>query len=213
MFGWTAADIVGQNLDRLLPEVHSPRPADAAPFRGGESTGRAGTAREVVALRVDGTTFPASVYVKRVDRGKQPPMFCNVFRDLTEGAGGEQAMLRHATQVEQATGELAQAKFEAGDARAEAEAANRSKSDFLANMSHEIRTPMTAILGFAETLQDPSLEDAERREAVDTILRNGGYLMRLINHIPDPSKIEAGGRASARPPPSPRRPGAAAASP
>ena len=43
-----------------------------------------------------------------------------------------------------------------------AEDANRSKSEFLANMSHEIRTPMTAILGYAENLQDPSATEWEK---------------------------------------------------
>ena len=76
-------------------------------------------------------------------------------------------------------------------AKAEAERANRAKSEFLSRMSHELRTPLNAILGFAQILELDAKTDADR-ESVDQILRAGHHLLDLINEVLDLSRIEAG---------------------
>lgn len=77
------------------------------------------------------------------------------------------------------------------DERRRAQAANESKSEFVANMSHEIRTPMTAVIGYADILFAME-NDPAKIEHLETIKRNGNFLLEIINDILDLSKIEAG---------------------
>ena len=77
-------------------------------------------------------------------------------------------------------------------AKADAEAANNSKSTFLANMSHEIRTPLNAIIGFSQLMNREKSLTESQKEYVTSINRAGEHLLKLINDVLELSKIEAG---------------------
>lgn len=74
----------------------------------------------------------------------------------------------------------------------QAEKASEVKSMFLANMSHEIRTPLGAMLGFTELLRDPNLNEKDRLQYIEIILRTGNNLSKILHDILDLSKVEAG---------------------
>ena len=80
----------------------------------------------------------------------------------------------------------------ANRAAAIAEDHAQAKTRFLAMMSHELRTPLNAVIGFAEFMSAPDLDEARRKEYIDGILLSSNALLDLINDILDLSKLEAG---------------------
>jgi PAS domain S-box-containing protein len=90
--------------------------------------------------------------------------------------------------------QLEQSNLELVRLAAEAEAANRAKSDFLAVMSHELRTPLNAILGYIRIVEmgiHGAINDAQR-EVLDKCVQNQGRLLSLITDILDYAKLESG---------------------
>jgi PAS domain S-box-containing protein len=77
---------------------------------------------------------------------------------------------------------------------AEANAANRAKTEFFSRMSHELRTPLNAVLGFAQLLEIDAREPLgeTQRQRVARIREAGGHLVEMIGDLLDFARIEAG---------------------
>ncbi|MDH4122318.1 MAG: PAS domain S-box protein [Deltaproteobacteria bacterium] len=164
MFGYDLGETMGQNVKMLMPEPERGR--HDGYLEAYLKTGHKriiGIAREVTALRKDGTTFPLYLAVSEVWRGTRQ-FFTAVVHDLTE---------IHETRVQMLE-------------------ANKAKDRFLSNMSHELRTPLNGILGFAQLLLRDASLSAQQRKNIGVIANSGHHLLELINEVLDISKIEAG---------------------
>jgi PAS domain S-box-containing protein len=103
----------------------------------------------------------------------------------------EQRVQERTRELRVANEQLQQEIAERRRAEAEADRANRAKSDFLSRMSHELRTPLNGIIGFAQLLE-LDVHGPTERESVQHILKGGRHLLALINEVLDIARIEAG---------------------
>jgi two-component system, OmpR family, phosphate regulon sensor histidine kinase PhoR len=70
-------------------------------------------------------------------------------------------------------------------------AAEKMRVDFVANASHELRTPLTAVLGFAESLEEPDLDPELAAKFAGTIKSEAKRMLRIIEDLMSLSRIEA----------------------
>ncbi len=68
---------------------------------------------------------------------------------------------------------------------------DRMKSEFLAAAAHELRTPMVSIVGFTELLLKRKFSEERRTDMLETIHRQSGLLVKMINELLDLARIES----------------------
>jgi PAS domain S-box-containing protein len=179
MFGYDAAELVGQKIGMLIPELGQDSHRGSLEYYSASAAARAaGLGREVTGRRKDASTFPLELGASELMQGRHR-YFTGILRDITIRNRTDAALHEKTTELE--------------GARTVAEKANRAKSEFLSGMSHELRTPLNAILGFAQLMESgtPAPTQAQKRN-LDQILKAGWYLLELINEILDLAVIESG---------------------
>ncbi len=171
LFGFTAADAVGHDLNDLIVPAADRATAERLEARAAEGET---VSAEVERRHRDGHLVP--VHVSAAAVGEAEGDLFVLYEDVTEQRRAEATR----TAAEQALRE----------ARDAAERLAQTRSSFLANMSNEIRTPLNAILGLTELLIDTELAP-EQRHSLTLVQTSGETLLALINDILDFSKIEA----------------------
>jgi PAS domain S-box-containing protein len=174
--GWTEAEARGRKLDEVLRLEHiaaeSNQAGHAAP--SGEPA-----IREQVLVRRDGSTCPIEQTFAWIrDEDDDIEGVIRTFRDITQ---------RKAVEAER------QALLERQEeARAAADAANRSKDEFLATLSHELRTPMTSIMGWVHLLKSGRMDAQRTQQALASLERGARAQAAVVNDLLDISRIMRG---------------------
>src|SRR5262249_23993416 len=145
LFGYMAAEVIGEPVMTLIPpdRVDDESQILERIRRGGqndtcETLRRRKESREIDGL-MTGSPNPDKTR-KRIGASK-------IARDITE---------RKRMEIEREILLLKES-----EARAEAEAANRSKDEILAIVSHELRSPLDAILGYNRMVREKPPDEAQ----------------------------------------------------
>lgn len=167
MFGFEADEILGQNISRLMPEPD--RSNHDGYLETYLRTGRAriiGRGREVTAQHRDGSVFPVSLAVGRIDGDE--PRFVGFLHDLSEHKRVEAA----AHQAQERVAQFARLS---------------TMGEMAAGLAHEINQPLTAVATYAQAVQRmidrPEVDPEEINHALAQItaqaLRAGDVIQRL----------------------------------
>ncbi len=183
MLGYRADEVVGSATPALL---HLPRELAARSMELSQQLGRPIKQFEIFSVNVGKDKADVHEWTYRRKDGSCLPVRLVVTAMLDENrkVTGYLGIANDISGQRQLQWSLVQAKEQA-------EAASRAKSEFVANMSHEIRTPMNAVLGMAHLLENTELTN-DQRNYLGMIRDSGRSLLSILNDILDFSKIEAG---------------------
>jgi signal transduction histidine kinase len=113
-------------------------------------------------------------------------------QDASGEAVGLVKILRDFTETQKAKIALEKSLRETEQARAEAEAAGKTKDHFLAVLSHELRTPLMPVLMGVETLMIDRDLQPKALETLEMIRRNVMLESQFIDELLDMTRISRG---------------------
>ncbi|HMN41267.1 MAG TPA: PAS domain S-box protein [Phycisphaerales bacterium] len=199
VFGRTPAELIGRNVNILMPEPHhSAHDEYLAQYHQTGRTEHLNRVRSFECVRKDGTLFPAEVSVSRVDvPGEAAPLFVGIIRDLSAHAGGgppgeaggKSAVGPHGARAESAdNGRLHELLAEQTAALQSAHLRLRS-SDRLASigalaagLGHDMNNVLLPVRAHLEAAQAMTLMP-EIRDHIDAVRKSVAYLQQLADGL------------------------------
>lgn len=171
LFGYAAEELIGENVETLMPETHRSAHNDyfAEYCRTGDGQ-IIGIGREVEGRRKDGSTFALELAVSEFEFGARP-YFTAILRDITERK-----------RIEQQKHEVMIALKES----------DRQKDEFLALVSHELRGPLAPLRNCLELLRVRGSDESLRKKVQGTMERQLDQLVRLVNDLLDLGRVARG---------------------
>jgi PAS domain S-box-containing protein len=145
MFGALAADMIGRDLQVLIPpSSRAAHPGHIARFGATGTASRAVvTLRTVHGLRANGEKFPIEAAISQAEVGGEK-FYTAILRDISERKRAEEAVRVLNANLERRVAERT----------AELESVNRELESFDYSISHDLRAPLDRICGFSEALLD-----------------------------------------------------------
>lgn len=182
----SAAALNGMHWHRLIAAEHWML---AEAHCGAPAAGEAGrqTRMELPCVALDGSTLIAESSSCLVSVGGKPAVML-VLRDIT---GQRRAEAERRTQRAMLEQQLIGRAEDLRQALADARLADQAKDAFLANVSHELRTPLSAMIGLLDLARNHG-SDPILHGYLETMMRAGRHLSRIIDDLLDLSKIVAG---------------------
>jgi PAS domain S-box-containing protein len=176
LFGYTAAEIIGLPITPVIPSDRQEEEVEILErLRRGERIEHF----ETVRVRKDGTPVDVSLTISPIkDSSGRIIGASNVTRDISERKRSEM--------------EREELLMREKAARAEAQAANRSKDEFILLVSHELRSPLNSILIYSQMLRSSPNEAERISQACEIIERSARTQLRLIEDLLDIARIAQG---------------------
>jgi PAS domain S-box-containing protein len=190
LFGFTAAEMVGQPITRIIPtDLQHEEVEILAKLRKGERIERYETTR----VRKDGQKVEISLTISPLrDPQGQIVGAAKIAHDITARRRFERELQDREAQLSKLAAERELFLQSERAARSEAERLSHLKDEFLATLSHELRTPLNAIQGWATLLRERSARPEDYQRGLETIERNVRAQAQIINDLLDMSRIISG---------------------
>ncbi len=171
MFGYSRADLLGRNIETLVPTtVRERHISHRNNFLKDPKLRPMGTGLDLRGVRSDGTEFPVEISLSPLETASGR-FVSSAIRDVTRRKEMEHDLI---------------------SARQDAERANKANTAFLAAASHDLRQPVQALTLLTGALRRTVGEHPLALEMIDSQQTSLDAMTNLLNSLLDISRLDAG---------------------